>query len=210
MSQLRGGQNKGTYMPKPQGVTWGMAKHTLFEKGNRAERDEKQMWYVVQVRSGTEEEIKAQCRKVVDQTVLQGCFIPYFIGLKRYLGAWHREKKILFPGYVFMITNDVERLFLELKKVYGLTKLIGVGTDIVPLTEEEINFLKICGKKEMIVDMSVGIIKDGGWIIQQGPLQGFEDHIKKIDRHKRRAYLELTLGEKRCVAQVGLEVTEKS
>lgn len=167
------------------------------------------MWYVVQVRTGTEEAIKVQCEKVVNELVLGKCFIPYYKALKKYRGDWHIEQKILFPGYLFVISDDAGQLFLELKKVLGLTKLLGMGQDILPLSETETEFLRLCGKEEMIVDISVGIIEDGGLRVIEGPLMGLEKYVKKIDRHKRRAYIEVELAGEVKRTQVGLEVVEK-
>ena len=167
------------------------------------------MWYVVQVRTGMEEEIKTQCDRVIDGQILQRCFIPYYKSLKKYEGEWHIEQKILFPGYLFVITENVEGLYMELKKVLGLTKLIGMGKDILPLSENEITFLKLCGKAEMIVDISVGVIEHGALHILKGPLKGLERCVKKIDRHKRKAYIEVELAGEIKKTQVGLEVIEK-
>ena len=87
------------------------------------------MWYVVQVRAGTEKEIITQCEKKIDHGILKRCFVPYYEAMKKYKGEWHLERKILFPGYVFMITDEVEALYLELKSIIGLTKLIGTGRE---------------------------------------------------------------------------------
>ena len=106
--------------------------------------------------------------------------------MKKYHGEWHKEKKVLFPGYVFLVSGDKDRLFLELKKVTGLTKLLGTGQEVVPLTLPEIEFLQRFGKEDQIVEMSRGIIENDKVIITSGPLKGNEALIKKIDRHKRR------------------------
>ena len=148
------------------------------------------MWYVIQVRTGKEEEIQLQCEKVIREEVLERCFIPRYEQMKRYQGKWHKEKKILFPGYVFLVSEDEEHLHFELKKVIGLTKLIGTGDEIV-------------------VGVSKGMIVDDKVIIQTGPLKGNEGLIKKIDRHKRKAWLELELFGRTVETQVGLEIVEK-
>lgn len=168
------------------------------------------MWYVVQVRTGMEEEIKLQCEKVLDKNVFEKCFLPYYIAMKKYEGEWHEEQKVLFPGYVFVISDDSERLFLELKKVLGLTKLLGGGQEIMALREEEIEFLKLFGTEKMIVEMSVGEIEDGQLKILDGPLAGMEKYIRKVDRHKRKAWIEVELGGERQETLVGLEVVRKS
>ena len=42
-----------------------------------------------------------------------------------------------------------------------------------------------------------------------GPLQGKEGYIKKIDRHKRRAFLEMPMFGRVQKIQVGLEIVAK-
>ena len=69
------------------------------------------MWYVVQTRTGTEESIRIQCKKNVSAEVLERCFIPYYEEQKRIRGEWTTQTKVLFPGYVFMITENVEALY---------------------------------------------------------------------------------------------------
>lgn len=61
------------------------------------------MWCVMQVHTGTEKKICCQCEKLIDDSVLKRCFIPQFQQKKKYLGQWHMENKILFPGYVFWL-----------------------------------------------------------------------------------------------------------
>lgn len=167
------------------------------------------MWYVVQVRSGTEHNIRIQCNKKIPDTIMKRCFIPYYEEKKKQNGSWNTLQKILFPGYIFMITEDVEKLFFHLKTIEGMTKLIGAGNDIIPLTEEEIIFLQRLGGDEQIVSMSEGIIEGTQVIITSGPLMGMEGLIQKIDRHKRKAWLDLELFGRMQQVEVGLEITRK-
>lgn len=168
------------------------------------------MWYVVQIRIGTEESIQMQCQKNVSEEVLERCFIPYYEERKRIRGEWTTQKKVLFPGYVFMISENVKRLYEELKKVVGLTRLIGTGEEIVPLKEEEVEFLESFGGENQIVEMSEGIIEHSQVRILSGPLQGKEGYIRKIDRHKRKAWLETEMFGRRQNIQVGLEIVAKT
>ncbi len=167
------------------------------------------MWYVVQVRSGTEHNIRIQCNKKIPDAIIERCFIPYYEEKKKQNGTWNTLQKVLFPGYIFMITEDVEKLFFHLKTIEGMTKLIGTGQDIIPLKEEEITFLKRFGGEEQIVSMSEGIIEGTQVIITSGPLMGMEGLIQKIDRHKRKAWLDLELFGRMQQVEVGLEITRK-
>ena len=173
------------------------------------------MWYVIQVFTGTEEKTAESCRSVIgvqdkdEDAVLRKCFIPYVIRKRRYCGEWHEEKKILFPGYVFLVSDNPGELFLRLKKVPGLTKLLGTGDEIVPLSAEEEELLKKLGGEGQVVEGSIGILEQDKILITEGPLQGMEGFIKKIDRHKRTAWLEVELMGRKIETQVGLEVVEK-
>lgn len=168
------------------------------------------MWYVIQVRSGNEENICLQCRKQIPETVLERCFIPCCEEEKRIRGEWIVRKKVLFPGYVFVVTGDLISLYRELKSVNGLTKMIGTGQEIVPLTEEEIEFLLEMGGEKQYVEKSTGVIVNSKTHVLTGPLKGKEGYIRKIDRHKRKAWLEVEMFGRRQEIQVGLEIIAKT
>lgn len=57
--------------------------------------------------------------------------------------------------------------------------------------------------------MSEGIIEGSKVSVNSGPLQGMEGYIRKIDRHKRKAYLEIPFFGRTQNIQVGLEIVEK-
>ena len=168
------------------------------------------MWYVVQVRSGTEETIRMQCIRRIPEEILERCFIPYYEERKHIQGTWVTNRKILFPGYVFAVTENLEKLYESLKQIIGLTKLIGTGKEIIPLTEREQNFLLEFGGEDQVVEMSEGIIEHSVIKVTSGPLQGKEGYIRKIDRHKRKAWMELEMFGRKQTVQVGLEIVAKS
>lgn len=180
-----------------------MAKHTQ----NTEVTDP--MWYVMQVRTGTEENIRCQCQRLISSDTLERCFIPYYQQKKRFQGEWHIQERILFPGYVFLITQNLEKLVESLKKVIGMTKLLGTGEEIIPLSQEEINLLLRLGKEEQLVTMSTGMIENGQVKIFDGPLKGMEGYIKKIDRHKRKARIVIDMFGRSVDMEVGLEIISK-
>lgn len=168
------------------------------------------MWYVIQVRTGTEENIRIQCIRKIPAEVLERCFIPYYEEKKRIQGEWTVQKKVLFPGYVFVVTGKMEKLYQSLKSVDGLTKLIGTGREVVPLTEEEKQFMLDFGGEEQVVPMSEGIIENSVTKILSGPLKGKEGLIRKIDRHKRKARLEVEMFGRKQEIEVGVEIVAKT
>lgn len=168
-------------------------------------------WYVVQVRTGKEEEIKKKCLFTIDSSILIDCFIPITKKKKKYQGAWHLEDDILFKGYIFMISDHVDQLYTELKKIPDLTKLLGNdGENIYPIYPQEAMFIARFSNKNHVIDMSNGIIEKDKIIITDGPLVGLEGLITKIDRHKRIAYIDVELLGKLTRVKVGLEIISKT
>lgn len=168
-------------------------------------------WYVIQVRSSHEREIADKCRAMISQDILRECFIPKYVSKKKYNGQWKEIKEVLFKGYVFLMSDCIEELYIELKKVPDLTKMIGKKKDIIyPLTKGETEFLKTFTNDKHIVDMSTGFIEGQMIHITDGPLQGKEGLITKIDRHKRIAYLNLNIFNNDITAKVGLEIISKT
>lgn len=167
------------------------------------------MWYVMQVKTGTEENIKLQCERVIPDCVLERCFLPYYEERRHVQGEWRTFRRILFPGYVFVVTDELEKLYPCLRNVQGLTKMLGADKEVIPLSAQEISFLRRMGGEEQLVEMSEGIIEGGMVRITAGPLIGMEGLIKRIDRHKRKAWLEMGMFGRKQTVQVGLEIVEK-
>ncbi len=167
------------------------------------------MWYVIQVTTGKEDQILSMIKKYSVQKYLEECFSPKYEHKKKYLGQWRQEEAILFPGYIFVISDQVEELYQALKNIPELTKLLGVGEKWTPMTKEDIEIVETLSGKERIVRFSEGYIVGVAVVITKGPLQGMEGTIKKIDRHKRKAYLEIPMFGRVLNAQVGLEIVEK-
>ena len=167
-------------------------------------------WYVIQVRSGHEKAIIEKCKKRISKELLIDCFTPEYVCQKKYLGKWHDVKDILFKGYIFMISDHIVELNVELKKILDFTKIIGrKKAEICCLDEDEIVFIKSFADKNYTVDMSTGFIQGDKIFVTEGPLQGKEGLIIKIDRHKRIAYLQLSMFNKETIAKVGLEIISK-
>ncbi len=63
--------------------------------------------------------------------------------------------------------------------------------------------------KNRLSEMSEGIIENDRVVVTSGPLKGNEGLIRKIDRHKRKAWLEIEMFGRTVEMQVGLEVVGK-
>ena len=78
-----------------------------------------------------------------------------------------------------------------------------------PLVQEEVELLMRIGTDKQLVEMSSGIIENDRVRILSGPLMGMEGNIRRIDRHKRIAYLEIEMFGRTVEMKVGLEIIRK-
>ena len=168
------------------------------------------MWYVVQVVGGQEKRALALIEKLVSVGLLQECFIPQYEVMRRQRGQWRKQVEMLFPGYLIVVTDRPDELVSELYKVPVFTKLLSNNDAFIPLNDQEISFFDaFTSSKHRIVTMSEGVIEGEEIVILKGPLMGQTGLIKKIDRHKRLAYLEVEMMGRKKIVKLGLEIVYK-
>lgn len=148
----------------------------------------------------------AMCKNVLSPRAVQNVFTFTYDCLRRYEGSWHLERKLLFPAYVFLESENEEILLQELEKYRVTAKQ---EKRLVPMNKEEEQFLRILCGKEHHLQISKGIICKGVAHITEGPLKGMESRICKIDRHKRLARIAITKRQDYVSLPAGLEITEK-
>ena len=113
------------------------------------------MWYVIQVYTGQEERIALQCReKAIEER--EEVFIPLVERMTKVRGEWVPVKTRLFPGYVFVETDNPQALYIRLKEIKSMTKLLKTGEEITPLYSEEEEYLKRLQDEDHVVRYSEG------------------------------------------------------
>ena len=85
------------------------------------------MWYVIQVPTGQEEQIIEEAKKYEVTEFLTELFTPRWENQKKIQGEWKELTGVIFPGYLFVITETPEALYQTLKRIPRLTKLLGTG-----------------------------------------------------------------------------------
>ena len=96
------------------------------------------MWYVAQVQAGRESSTLEMCRRLVPPSVMEDCFMPEYEVMWKIRGEWRLVKRLLFPGYLFFVTDDPEALNRELSRVPMPIRLLG---------NEENSFFPLTGKE---------------------------------------------------------------
>jgi len=164
-------------------------------------REMKAIWYLLRCPEGSETDYTEKCPKLVRSDSLKEIVCFRYQRMMRYGGKWHLENRTLLPGCIFLFGTKA----MELKK--------GCKEDeekfSVSLIPCEVPYMKEMCQEGGLIGISKGIIKNGSPIVTSGPLKGREELIRKIDRHKRTAKIEIPFGRDKKRVTVGLEIYEK-
>lgn len=171
-------------------------------------------WFVFHVQTGEEHKACEFLNKLFNKEE-SVAFVPQVEIVIKNSQSIRKELRPMFPGYVFTDSILDERIFVNLAYKYArfskcIFYLLG-GEDInyMKLSEDEKEFLLGFCNVDYIVEDSKGFIVGDKVFVTCGPLQGRESVIRKINRHKRRAEIELMwFGDLRRVS-VALEIVSK-
>lgn len=166
------------------------------------------MWYVIQVFTGRELEIAQQCR---DRVTVEGedVFVPLAERWTKIRGERTLITSRLFPGYVFIETDQIEDFHKRLNRIYAMTKVLRTGEEMTPIHKEEEAYLKRLGGDGHVVKYSEGYMEGDRLVVTSGPLKDFEGEVKKILRHKRLVVMEVPLLGQAVEVTLGLGIVEK-
>ena len=153
-------------------------------------------WYLIFVKEDRKEYVRHLLMSEFSSNVLVP-FIPMKDMLLKYSGGIKKERHMLFPGYVF-----VEWKLSSQEMIDRTNIIISASKDIlaffnypdtneIAIREHEKAELLDLFNDDHCIELSNGIKVDRNIYIQKGPLKGKESILKKVDRHKRRAYIEL-------------------
>ncbi|MBS5451532.1 MAG: hypothetical protein KHZ24_10075 [Coriobacteriia bacterium] len=134
--------------------------------------------------------------------------------LRRHQGAWTLEERALYPGYVFVEAEESEHVVHALDMLAaGAGFVVAGGEAPVALSQREQALFSLADSHHTIA-LSRGRIVSGELVVDEGPLQGREQLVTRIDRHKRLAWLGVIASERGALGggapKVGLEVVEKT
>jgi len=137
-------------------------------------------WYVLHVRSRHEYRVRDQ---------LIGAGIEEFLPLVERLRRWKDRKKLvlfpLFPGYLFVHIAENNDTFVEILKMYGVARFLGViPTRPLPVPDGQIDALQKLLEIKATLD-PYPYLQEGQRVnIVRGPLAGASGYlVEKRDRH---------------------------
>lgn len=123
-------------------------------------------------------------------------------------GVWRTELVPTFPSYLFLDVADPELLEERLGLMSAYASMPRVGDRVAALPAADADLLRELGGADHVIRFSEGSIEGGALRVRRGALAGHEGLVRRVDRHKRCAWLRTGLGE--GLMRVGLELTSKT
>ncbi len=143
-------------------------------------------WYVAHTYSGYENKVKASLEKIVENSGLEDLIfdirVPVEIVVEKH---GDKEKEVeykIFPSYVFIKMVMTDESWHAVKSITGFTGFVGPGSRPTPLTEAEVEQLKIETKRvELMVKVGDAVVvTDGLFEGYRGSVQSVSDDLKKV------------------------------
>ncbi len=171
------------------------------------------MWYVIQVKSGEEHNLKMLLETIKEPGAFGESFVPLFEDVKRKEGKCTIGFRRLFPGYIFVEADDPRRIFETLRGIPDFTKLLGTveedGSKIfIPIGKEDEEFLRTLFRDGIMHVSYIHMAKTGRIDRIAGPLANYKNHITKLEMRHRMAIVEAEMFGKKRKVKFGLWTDE--
>lgn len=173
------------------------------------------MYYVIQVQTGKEQKAIDDIKDHLNDEFVCDVFSPYRKELRKYKGEFKEVTVRCFPGYIFVETSNIKKLFEEIYWLPEYTKILGregLTDKFVPLDADESRMIDILynANNDRTTEISDIEVVEGDKIrILTGPLAGIETNIKKVNLHKRNVLVEFNLCGRSVTASVGINIVSK-
>ncbi|MBW7954241.1 transcription termination/antitermination factor NusG [Candidatus Gracilibacteria bacterium] len=154
-------------------------------------------WYVIQVISGTEENVKQSLFQRRESFSLQDYILDVFVPTHdvvsvRAGGAKVKRRKNIFPGYILIQMVVTNESWYIVRNTPNVTGFLGAGNVPVPVSGEELEKLKgtlAKNSETFLTKFNVGDIAS----IVKGPFEGNQGVITEINDKKGTLKLNINL-----------------
>lgn len=167
------------------------------------------MWYVIQTKSGKENELKTYMDSTIGPSVYDRCYVPVYEEVRKRSYGTRIVFRKLFPGYLFVETDEPDKLYQELKSVPKFTRLLGVekedsGAAFFPVEKNDVEFLDSILEDGIMHVSYVHLSKTHRIDKVIGPLSKYRNHIVKMEYRHRYAIVAMDVFGKSRRIEFGL------
>lgn len=162
--------------------------------------------FVLHIKTGSE----TQIQKSIEEKIPEGVevFCPMRELLIRKKGKTKKEMKPLFPGYIFLNTEEFTAgIMSALKSVNGFFQVLPSNKGIKAVPEQDMHIINSLFRKNYTAHLSKARFDENDKIvIIEGPLKGKEGMIVKVNRRKGRAKIVINAFDKQHFVDLGFEL----
>ena len=147
-------------------------------------------WYVIHTYSGYEKKVETNIQKMVENRGLHEQIVDIRVPEEVEINNETKKeiKHKIFPGYVFVKMIMSDDAWHAIRNIRGVTGFVGPESKPVPLTDTEIETMKI-ESSPIVIDFELGDMAR----ITDGPLNGYLGKVIEISAEKGKVKLSVDL-----------------
>ncbi|AFG38255.1 antiterminator LoaP [Spirochaeta africana] len=170
--------------------------------------------YILQVHTGYEHHTAQRLQQLSRSIITDTCRVVLH-SLDRELrirarGQRRLVRKPLYPGYIFLESDcPTDNLLQLIQQVPSAVRFLQANSDITPVRPQEETMLRRLMQFGQVIPRSRVVLQPKQRIqVIQGPLQGLEGIIERVDRRRERVRVRLVMSNKPFSFDIGIEVVQ--
>ena len=178
---------------------------TLAEQPTQLERwrTGRVCWYALYTRSCWEKRVSS---------ILSAQSLDIYLPTHR---VWNRRtaRKVqtevpVFPGYVFVHCELTKDAWLTIKKTTGVVRILGVGSEPVPIPDHEIESLRTFLSVQPVIDGQPRLRKGDAVRVVKGPLKGVIGTLVEVARNRHKLLVSVNLINRAVATSIDASLVE--
>ena len=170
-------------------------------------------WYAVFVVTGKERIAAEEIEKklICSQNHIQYQLMLFqLVVFERFSeGKTVKREKIMFPGYLFVGTDDIEKLYRLVLGSKNIIKFLRTDNYFTPVSEQEMNRLLSISDEHNLIGPSEIFIENESVRVFKGPLINYTGKVYKIDRRKKRVKVAFEVNGNTTFMNLSVTILEK-
>lgn len=168
------------------------------------------LWYVVHTYSGYENKVKTSLEKTIENLgmyeYIQKVVIPEENIVESKNGIEKIRKRKIFPGYVLIKMIVTDDSWYLVRNTKGVTGFVGTSSKPVPLTQQEVENMKL--EEEIFVE-NIDFVVGDKITISGGPFDGRTANIVQILDGKHMVKATMTMFGKETTIELAFSQIKK-
>lgn len=160
--------------------------------------------YCIFCKTGGEKDV-AKFISILDQEI--EAIVPMRVLQQKHKGKWKSVERPLFPGYIFLYGED-EVDFELLKRIPGIYKILDYHTSFKKLQGSDHDYALWIRRHQGSIEPSKVLAEDKKVKVVDGPLLDLVGTISRLDKHKRRVWVDIEFDGKKRTISLSAECVE--